>query len=535
MKIAEPRQYYDKIARKFNIDPLCELELSGYQDSTSEIEKRIKIASCFVPEMEKVGSYNIRRDLATVIVMSLMPASAFDSKQEILEFLINNYGINPAIPWRHECLDDLYWSKSQFYHPILPSFMFANYRRPEHRLEDLREFLLALQLFKSKQVPAKFFLHIFQYYGFKTSEINIKTRDIEIIETLLPFYPKRIEEGNALLMEIYKKGKEQKGTILGNLMQKTGRNYRTVKNHMESLRAQHHLRTVTYLDHSVFNVVSVAVIYGDTKKWIVCPQNHSTVKLYGKTPVMLHRTSIPDDQVNNYYYFLKGKFNSPFQLYTVYATPIAHYNFSYLSRGQNKFIIDWNDVSKHFQKCEIEANGQEFEPVRAPRIKYDITTLKIASYLVTDAELADTFLSDRLGVNIKTISKRRKILEDHSIIFPYFYSVGCPELYILFVKTKEVGKINYVLELLSKFPFVYYYWLQNIKDRSDGQLLAFINLPSGSLPILKCINKYVQNLDYDIYFVKMRQYFPAITLYQMYNEEEKKFKIDFNKFNVINL
>ncbi|MHA1379365.1 MAG: hypothetical protein ACTSRG_13370 [Candidatus Helarchaeota archaeon] len=532
MKTVEPKKYLNKIRNALKIEPILGLDFESIAKINNEFEKRIRIAESFIPEIEYFGHYDMKYDIATTIVMSMLYPPV---KHKVINHLTQHYDIEPIPPsWNLKSYNDTYWFGTLGYHPYLPTSLFCHYQRQANRREDLGEFIRALQIYRAKRIPMGLSFFLFLYYGLKVGKLRISQKEVELIHKTLPFYPKKIEEINLFLENKYCGDAKKEITFLGSLMQKMQRDYKTVKKILEELKVQKLFRSVRWHDKNLFGLESIDIHYTDLTKYIRHPYSQVNRKLIGEEILTTNSLHIPMEMTDQVHAFLKQRLRTPFTIYKMFTLPYINFNFQFLAGQGDKWLIDWDIVAKHMKKCEIDENTEDFAPVRAPTIETDRLLLEVATYLMAQAAISDTFLANELNRNIKTIQNRRKIYEKYSMTMPYIYNFGCPELYLLYVKAKTIGEINYVLRFFSIFPFVFYAWAENIKEKNDNYLNVFLNLPKGSFEILRCVNEYLK-LNFKLYIPKMRIYGLYMSPLDMYDDEKKKFTIDFNKFEVINV
>lgn len=535
MKRVEPQQYLERIEQKFDIINIYKLDEDLINEQSRELDRRIEIAKLFVPKIEKAGPYDIRYDLAATMVLMLAP---FDQRTTILKYICNHYKIYNFYPYNIMSSKDFYESNGIYYHPGYPAYLYAHPSFPSTRFKDFNELLTAIRASGDQILDIDLFLRILYYYGWRSTEFKIAPMEIDIINSILPYYPHTIEEVNYTLENIYNQGLTiiKRPKFIKDLVEKLERDYKTIKKYLETLTLQKRLRIALWIDIHYLNLESIALLIpGNFNIRIKTSYTHHVFRLRSpeKKETYIGITT-PKDLVGSFVKYLEQSTNIPFKVYKVYNIPLIHYNFGFYSNEKNVMLINWEEVDEFFKKSVLKSNPDhletEYVPVRAKKGDIDTMMLKIHEYLASNVNVSNSLLMQACDTTAQNISMRRKILENVGLRFPYIFDLNCPENYFLKINTSKINVINYIIHLLSIFPYVYYTWFENLNLPTDKFLLAWIYLPIESYDFLRELYSRKLPINNELYYVFNRTYLPALHFWEIYDEQKKDYNFDFGNF-----
>ncbi len=531
MKIADPVVYLKKIIRNFELDPLNELDLDHIKNIPEELDKRITIAKSFVPKIEKIGNYDTSYDLAATIVLMLMPSN---KRIEVTDYISKHYNITKFFPWNVDCINDLAVSAENYYHPVTSLLNFAHPARPRPRFKDFSKFLKTLRSFKNLEINSELFEEILYYYAWKSQEFSLNPLEIEILNSILPFYSQDVEEINLYLENLYSKGAsiDKSPKYVKELVDRMGKSYKTVRKHLDELISIKLLRQVLWVDSHYYGMQSLLfMIPTDIRVKSNYSYRKYKIKSTNKKFTLLV-PSVPIKYLEKMHRYVEKSCKISINAYKTYIIPICHFSLEFYNPHEGKTIIDWNKVDTHFKECEYTKNNKMYEPVKPTQGDIDLLTLKIFEYLQGNTNVSDQYLKNICRAPLPQIKTRREQLESHGIRFPFVYGTDQLEVYFIKVNASTIGEINYLIKLLSIFPYFNITHCQNINDPKDAFVVGWLHMPVGSFPLFKLFSENELPIKIELYYIASTIYYPAFRIWELFNDKKKEFEFDFNKFKI---
>ncbi|MFX0138595.1 MAG: hypothetical protein ACFFDN_33435 [Candidatus Hodarchaeota archaeon] len=532
MELAEYQEYLKELRATFDLEPIHKLNTDDFEN-LGEYDRKIEIAKLFIPEIEKAGPYDIPYDLATTMVYMLLPIK---EGSLVLERLCEHYNILKFYPWNLDCLKDWLYSKAYYYHPSLAIIIFANPGRPPPRIKNFSAFLKAIGMFKNIQLSYEQFEAIFFYYAWNTLDFQLSTTQIDILNAVLPYYNRNVEEINIYLASLYDKEDKlgDSPKYIRELVEKLGRDYKTIKRQLDQLKSTGSLHQALWLDSNYYDMESLLFLLPVGYKIRIKPSyfyRKYDMKSADKN-ISLLAPLIPMDYGEKMKKYIERSLKIPVKAYKIFTIPIPPYSFKFFNKSKNKTVLDWDVVDKHLKNCTLQENEKEYMPVRAEKTELDILKLKIIDIISANANVTNSSLKQIFKAPTQQLKDRRQDIEDHGYRFPYIFSPNWPELYFFKANISTIGEVNYCVNLLSLFPSVSYHWCQDIQDLKNHFLLCFIHLPIESHVIFKVFGKNKFPFEYELYYGSTMSYILALRLWELFDEEKKEFNYDFNNFKI---